>query len=74
MYLYTVMHPQQIFSFINLWLGGQGQGLMALGKFVKKSFFVQLGARIAFIHGQGWVPSFFPYLVHQDLSPLQHQL
>jgi hypothetical protein len=34
-------------------LGGQGQGLVALGKFVKKSFFVKLGARIAFIHGQG---------------------
>ena len=48
-------------------LGGQGQGLVALGKFVKMSFFV-LRSWFPFIHCQGWVPSFVPYLVHQDLS------
>ena len=30
---------------------------------------VHQGGRFAFIHGQGWVPSFVPYLVHQDNSP-----
>ena len=48
----------------------RGPGLGAGGplKIRQKVFFcTPLGARIAFIHGQGWVPSFVPYLVHQDL-------
>ena len=40
-------------------LGGQGQGLVALEKFVKRSFFVRPPV-ISFIHVQGWVPSFVP--------------
>ena len=38
---------------ISRYLGGQGQGLVALGKFVKMSFFV-LRSWFPFIHGQGW--------------------